>query len=165
METKLTKDGFVVQISAKHMRLHAADMDAVREAITRLEVKDKRFIKATIDMGRIVGSTICVNTRVDDEIVFARRVGRPTMTRFVKGREPSPCKYVTLIVSKLDKLNYRLVTGYVGEEAERELGDRSIESTTEFTRALKFWSAHALVWGTQPIVEHTVTQAAPAEFA
>lgn len=165
MEAYMTYDGFMVQISSKHMKLHAVDLPAIREAIGRLEVKGKGFVKVSIDMGRFVGSTICVPTKADDDIVFARRIGRPTMTRFVKNREPVPCRFVTLIVSQVDKLNYRLVTGYVGQEAEREIGDRSIESASEFTRALKFWSTHALVWGTQPVYKESVTEAAPEEFA
>lgn len=138
-----SRDGISVFIPSKHMRLHQADMPMVLEAIKQIDIADQTFIKTTVNFGRMIGHTICVETSENDEIVFATRVGRSTKTRFVVGRSPEPCSEVTLIIAKTAH-GYRLITGYIGLPAEREVDDPSISSSEELMRCIKFWSTHAL---------------------
>jgi len=92
MKFATSRDGASVFIPKKHMRLHEADMPMVVQAIGKIDVMNETFIKTTVDFGRVIGSTICVPTTEDDEIVFASRVGRQTKTRFVIGRSPEPAQ-------------------------------------------------------------------------
>lgn len=150
MKFATSRDGFSVFIPKKHMRLHEADIPMVIQAIGKIDVLNQTFIKTTVDFGRVIGSTICVPTTEDDEIVFASRVGRQTKTRFVIGRSPEPCSKVTLIIAKTEH-GYRLITGYIGLPAEREVDDPSISSSEELMRCIKFWSTHALCFGHVPV--------------
>lgn len=160
-----TKDGFPVHIPKKHMKLHEADLPAVIEALANIQANGEQFIKTCFDFGRQIGTTICVKTTADDEIVFASRVGRTTKTRFVLNRKPEPCSTVTIIMARNNE-GYRLITGYVGGLAEREVDDPSISSSEEFKRCLKFWSEHALCFEYVPIkAGEQVTKATLKEFA
>ncbi len=150
MLTAKTKDGFSVQIPKKHMKLHAQDIPAVIDALAQIEAKGENFIKTCYDFGRLIGFTVCVKTTDDDDIVFASRVGRSTKTRFVRNRQPAPCSTVTIIMTRTAD-GYRLITGYIGGLAEREVDDPAISSAEEFKRCLKFWSEHALCLGYVPI--------------
>lgn len=145
-----TRDGINVFIPMKHMKLHQADMPMVLEAIQKIDIAGQSFIKTTVDFGRTIGQTICVETNQNDHIVFATRVGRGTKTRFVIGRSPAPCSTVTLIIAKTEH-GYRLITGYIGLPAEREVDDPSISSSEELMRCIKFWSTHALCFGHVPV--------------
>lgn len=146
----ISRDNVNIFIPSKHMRLHQADMPMILEAIKLIDVAGQSSIKTTVDFGRVIGSTICVPTTEDDEIVFASRVGRQTKTRFVIGRSPEPCSKVTLIIVKTEQ-GYRLITGYIGLPAEREVDDPSISSSEELMRCIKFWSTHALCFGHVPV--------------
>lgn len=160
-----TKDGYSVHIPKKHMKLHRADIPAIIEALDRIEAKGEHFIKTCYDFGYQIGETVCVKTTADDEIVFASRIGRSTKTRFVRNRKPDPCSTVTIIMARTVD-GYRLITGYVGGLAEREVDDPSISSTEEFTRCLKFWSEHALCLGYVPIKAwEELSEMPPKEFA
>jgi hypothetical protein len=101
-------------------------------------------VKEAIDFGEQIGFSACVETTDADEIVFAQRIKRPGWTRFVKGRQPTPCSTVTLILRLRDGALH-LITGYIGGLAEKELSDPSL---TEFERpaAELFWGSHALIW-------------------
>lgn len=103
-----------------------------------------------------VGNSTCVSTRDEDEIVYARREGREGLTRFVKNRQPMPCRCVTVILRRrCDSGAYEVMTAYIGQRAPREPCPKA------GSEAFEFWSTHALVWGSEPVVEGTETSTCP----
>lgn len=151
-----TADGFEVFIPKKHMKLHAADLPMIKAALLKVNAAGKSFLKECVEFDHIVGKTVCVSTAPDDEIVFATRLGRSTKTRFVMGRVPEDCKHVSVIITKKDD-GYKLITGYIGKPAEKEVDDPSIMSEDELLRSISFWSKHALIWGSQPVKHNNST--------
>ena len=110
-----------------------------------------------VDFDHIVGETTCVVTGPGDQIIFSQRPKRFGLTRFVMNRKPEPSCSVVVILKKADYGDdYVLITAFVGEKAEPEPWDRN---ATE--KSLAFWSTHALVWGSEPVVPGTETSICP----
>lgn len=54
---------------------------------------------ASVDFKEEIGTSSCVETHEGDEIIYAQRVGRAGLTRFVKNRDNSaiaPTTHVTV---------------------------------------------------------------------
>lgn len=147
-----TKDRAVVIISSRHMKQHEEVLPLLPEVLSMIVTNDDPFIRVEVDLGRIAGNTSCVETAETDDILFARRVGRRTITRFVRNRQPVPTRHVTVLMLNIGQGVYRLVTGWIGRLAEKEPTDPTISSEAERARAEAFWSNHALVWGTQEVI-------------
>ena len=140
--------------------------EVLPEALSRTRSNGRSFIEEQVDFDRVVGKRICVRTTATDDIVWAKRPKRSGFSRFVRNREPEPTTSMVVILKKAAyKGGYVLITAYFGQKAGPEPWDRH---ATESSR--KFWKEHALVWGSMPVVEGTVTdhdpsahEAAPAE--
>lgn len=128
------------------------------QALARIESKGRDFINEEIGFGRVIGETVCVRTHPADQIIFAQRVNRLGLTRFVKNRQAEPCRSLVVILKRAaeDRSRFILMTAYVGHRAEPEPWDKS---ATE--RSVAFWDSHALIWGSEPIVPGTVTAVCP----
>lgn len=144
-------DGVVVEINLDHMSQHASVLPLLEEIIPNMKIAGTGFIKTSIDMGRVVGVTDCVPTTQYDEIVYAKRVGRPGKTRFVKNRKPQPSSHVAVVIKRFGN-TFKLLTSFIGQCAEKEPFDKSIRTDEEFMQSKHFWDNHALVWGTQEVV-------------
>ena len=93
-----------------------------------------------------------------DEIVYAQRVGRTGLTRFVKNRSLEPCStlFVLLMRDKGGAPLYVCLTAFIGRRAELEPWDpRATPASREF------WSREALIWGSEPIIRGTETDQCP----
>ncbi|MEK7557407.1 MAG: hypothetical protein AAB538_05495 [Patescibacteria group bacterium] len=111
----------------------------------------------TIDMGRIVGQTRCVETTDADEIVYAQRLGRGGLSRFVKGRKPEDCNTIAIKLRRDPKDDrVYLYTAFVGKPTPSEPYLANGDPT-----AKQFWDTHALIWGSEPTDEKTI-QTQPA---
>ena len=128
----------------------------LREAISRADLGNQAFMKIRIDMGRIVGVSTCVETTSDDQIVFARRINRKGLTRFVRGRKAEDCSAIILILKRIEPNGYLLITGFVGDSAEPEPWDEKASA-----QSVEFWSTHALIWGSEEIHPETETVNCP----
>lgn len=150
----------VVDRAQSHLHLGVAVL--LPEALARIDARGRQFLIEEVDFGRLIGETVCVGTTDADEIVFAQRPRRAGLTRFVKNRVAEPCSAVTVILKMGDRSStYVLITAFLGQLAEKEPWDRSIRTDDEFARAKNFWSAHALVWGSESIVPGTETTVCP----
>jgi len=111
------------------------------EALAQVDAGGREFVEAEVDLGRVIGESICVATTDADRIVWVRRPGRAGPTRCVVGRAPEPCSTVTAILRRGDRgEEYVLITAYVGRIAGPEPWDRH---ATDASRA--FWARHALI--------------------
>lgn len=140
----LTQDGRRVRINYEHLRVHQDVVPLLQEALSRVATENLQQVKVAVDLGRIVGHSLCVETDETDKIQYLRRPGRVTQTRFVTSKGAQPCSFVTLILKQAGE-QYRLVTAYIGALAEKEPDDPSIRSSEERQVCEQFWASHALV--------------------
>lgn len=145
-----------VVVDRPRSHLHADVARLLPEALGRVMSAGREFLIAEVDFGRLVGQTICVATRPGDQIVFAQRVGRAGLTRFVKNRKSEPCSSVVVVLKAGDGGEYVCMTAFVGHRAEPEPWD---DVATE--QSVPFWSSRALIWGSEPIVLGTETTRCP----
>lgn len=120
----------------------------------RPEAGEER-IKRTVDFGRIVGVSNCVQTQEGNEIVYARRLHRGGLSRFVKNREPEPTSLLTLTVRRMSNGQYELRTAYIGGPGCVE--PWAANSQERLRESRSFWSRYALCWGSEPIIPGTET--------
>jgi hypothetical protein len=138
--------------------IHAGVTDALlAEAFSSLRAGGEERIKHTHEFARQIGFSNCVKTQEGDEIVFARRVHRDGLTRFVKNRKPELSNLLTVNIRFIDG-QYVLRTAYIG-------GPGAIEpwaaTPDRFAESVSFWSANALCWGYEPIIADTETAVSP----
>lgn len=127
--------------------------DLLAEALAQVRVvPDEQRIKQTIDLGRVIGACTRVETRAEDEIVFAQRPDRDGLTRFVKNRQPEPTTLLTISLRRTVQGDYEIRTAYLGEPGHIEPWAAPKE---RYQDAVAFWSQHALCWGYEPIVPGT----------
>ena len=72
----------------------------VREVVPSIQVINNDQIVVECDLGRIVGTTNLVETMEGDEIVYAKRIGRNTYSRFVKNKQPTACSSIVVVLRK-----------------------------------------------------------------
>jgi hypothetical protein len=118
-------------------------------------------IKKTVDLHKIIGKSHCVELNGDEEIFYAQRKGRRTLSKFVKGRESVDCSTITFVLVKSTIQRYRILTAYIGNNSEREPDDPSISNEDEFNQCKQFWNNHALVEGSQNIFANSITTECP----
>lgn len=144
--TYKSSDGMNVQANIAHMQQHLDSIPFIQEALDKINTKNQEFVKVEIDLGRVIGTTTLVKTTDSDEIVFAIRNDRRILSRFVKNREGQPCQTIVIILRKLEGIRYKLLTAYIGRLAEKEAGDHSIMTESEYATCKAFWNEHALLW-------------------
>ena len=144
-----------------HFATHAAAYPQLAqllpEALQKINSQGRNFVAEEVDMGRIVGESILVETCLGDEVIFAQRLNRQGLTRFVKNRQPVSCRYITVLLKKASEGNfYILMTVFVG----RRVPD---EPWSEFANreSVRFWNSHALIWDYEEIVPGTETDKCP----
>lgn len=143
-------------VNRHRSHLHDGVYPHLPEVLGKIESGQRGFFATTIDLGRIVGNQTRVSTTSDDDIVYAQRVGRQGLSRFVKNREPEPCSTVTIILKKGDQGEYILITAWVGTQAEPEPWDQKATAQSG-----AFWSKSALIFGSEPIIQGTLTTRCP----
>ena len=150
----------VIDRPDSHAATHLTVLPLLGEALLRIHSQGQSNIVEEVDLGRVVGETICVETREGDEVVYAQRPNRSGLTRFVKNRESEPCSAVTICLClnrAEDNGHYVLATAYVGHKVPAEPWDT--EWATE--ESVPFWNTHALVWGKEAIVPGTEVNRCP----
>lgn len=150
-----TADGAVV-LNRHNSHLHEDSMATVVEALQHINTADRQFIEAEIDLRHVIGFSSCVNTGPEDKIIYAQRINRKGLTRFVVGRDAEPTSKVMIVLKKTNKpKEYILITGFLGGKAEVEPWDPRATETS-----IIFWQGKALIWDGQ-ITEGTTTTECP----
>ena len=114
-----------------------------------------KLIRTQINFEKVIGTTNCVPITEKDEVVYAQRVGRYGHSKFVLNREPEPTKSATIVLKKALQ-HYKILTSYIGTRSELEPKDRRATLAS-----IRFWEEHALVFGSEPIQENTITKECP----
>ena len=150
-----TADGKVV-VDRCNSHLHSDVEAIIFDVLTMINTNGIEFVEVEIDLGRIIGTTSCVQTTKDDIIVFAQRLNRKGLTRFVLDRQKEPTSKIMVVLKKTASFNeYVLITAFLGNKPEVEPWD-----TRATSASLEFWSKRALVWG-DPVELNTVTAKSP----
>jgi hypothetical protein len=133
------------------------------EQLGTVEVAESRtgpdYIIREFDSGRkTFGRTACVETTDNDDVFYAH-VGGQNWGRFVRGRKSEHCSWLTVILRKQgDAYNvHRAYVGHIGEPFPGDPNERGDASRL-------FWATHALIDGSLPYREQTVTRDAPRYF-
>jgi hypothetical protein len=107
--------------------LHGDVAALLPEVLGRLSIciRAGDVFESDVDLGRVVGETVCVEVGPDDLVVSEFRPGRRGVSRVVYGREPEPCQHVTVVVMRSREAgnNLVLLTAYVGRYLGPEPGD------------------------------------------
>ena len=155
-----TKNGIPVYVYPQrtHTASHFADnpglVELARVTVAKVTATAEN-IQVAYDWGRPVGLSDLVSTTVSDEIVYAKRQGRQTYTRFVKHRPPAETAYVTVVLQKISR-GYLLISAWIGPSVPPFPGDRR-----EWPDSRAFWEQHALLFGRQQIDEATLRTDCP----
>ena len=144
-------------VDREQSHLHGDVRRLLPEVLAQIHAQGRAFIIHSCDFGRVVGETICVWTRPDDSIVYAQRVGRAGLSRFVKNRQSDPCSVITVMLRQNDDGRYEVITAYVGYLGEHEPWDKGAREP----QSSRFWNEYALVWGHEPVVPGTETTRCP----
>lgn len=145
--TKRFKNGKKLLIT-EHSHVHGKILPFIDRAISQLE-PNSGFIKETIQFDKPIGVTHCVKVSESDEIYYEVRGNRKQPSKMVRNRQPEPSNLLTLVICQQNK-SYKLLTAYVGEQAEAEPWDENAFSRTECPqtareKAISFWEQHALI--------------------
>src|SRR5262249_55553032 len=138
---------------------HLEVLDVIAEALRQIdETLLPPFSRQAVDMGRIIGTQKCLKTSPTDEgdIVWARRVGRDTYSRFIRNRSAAPTRLVSITLARPGDV-WLIYTAYLGTPAPKEPTDpRMVEDDLE--ESLAFWKTHALLFEEAgPVDESTIT--------
>lgn len=157
---RLASGELVVDREDSHVQSHPTVLPLIREALASVHADGRNEFAEEVDLGRVVGETICVETAKDgsdDKIVYARRPPRRGLTRFVKNKRSAPCRHVTVVLKKITGGGYLLMTAYIGRRSPAEPWDQKWATEESF----RFWSTHALMWNKEEIEEGTETTICP----
>lgn len=148
-----TKNGRKVGVPAstlEHMMAHSdVDWDIVAEAISKIRYNNG-FHKESVELGRVIGKTQCVEVTDDDEIIMLKRKNRKGPTPFVLNREAKDTSKVVIIIRE-GHHGPVLLTSWYGDLAPMEPWDarRKLKagqcSEEDVKESDIFWSNHALV--------------------
>ncbi len=118
-------------------------------ALEKINPNEREFIVESVSFETPIGVSICVETELDDEILYAQRPNRSGLTRFVKNKIPKPTSDITIVLKKVEDV-WIVITAYIGPKAEKEPWDPLADE-----ESIKFWETHALVWGSTDVISGT----------
>ena len=114
-----TADNFEVMLDDDntHVAYHLLEtpdlLDLVIEIFPTIETLGQNQVVNERNMRRVVGTTNLVMTTDEDEIIYAKRKGRDTYSRFVKNRKLTPTQYIVVVLRRLQG-RYLLWTAMCG---------------------------------------------------
>lgn len=167
-EWRLASGELVVDRPNSH--LQPTVVNVLPEALGRLNSQGRQFFKEEVSFTKEVGETICVATDERDEIVYAVRPNRGGHSRFAKNRKPQPTTKMVIVLRKSDDgTHYLIITAFFGSNPEPEPWDEKNFASqpnpvVARENAWRFWSSHALVWESTPVIPGTETTDLPPSW-
>lgn len=127
-------------------------IDLVIEVLPTISVMDENQIVVERDLGRIVGTTNLIETTDNDDIIYAKRIGRDAYSRFAKNRKPIPSSSIVVVLRKGDS-GYYLWTAMCAKLLPKEA----------WTVDSQFDKTHAMAFDETLVQLDTVTKSRPSD--
>jgi len=151
----LSKDGYVVgDILNSHV--HGDLKKELPSIIKRISCNGCGYFYEVL-RSNTIGMSACVPITWQDDIVYAKRTGRDSYSKFVKNHKPISTEYITIFLKKKDDI-YLIRSCYYGE-TKANIYFYGVEPTDDERNS--FWNDHALVFGSEPIDPTTITTRCP----
>ena len=143
-----------IDIDETNIGLHVLEnpglVDLVKEVV-ELSVVDGEKVALQVDLDRVVGETSMVEINDQDEVIYAKRIGREKYSKFVKNREMVQTRSVVAILFKKD-YGYLVWSAWCGQLMPQESdGSGGTHTSREFDRT------HAMVYDPKIIQLDTET--------
>jgi len=150
----LTQDGcYVIDRTQSHV--HGDLKKRLSMIIKRISCKNRDYITENLSFSFSIGNQSCVSVTWEDEVVYAKRVGRDCFAKFVKNRNAEPINNVTVFLKKSQNI-YVIMSCHLGRKTEQL---QNYETVME--DYVSFWEDHAFIWGSEPIYPETITTINP----
>lgn len=150
----LSEDDYFV-VDRPYSHLHDGLKELLPNVIKSITCNDLSFIEKELTYKQPVGYTTCVSVNGQDDIIYAKRVGKTGFTKFVRNRKPELTCCITVILKKTNDY-YTIITAYFGKKSELEPWDQRATPSSA-----KFWEEHALIFRSNKINPDTLTSICP----
>lgn len=125
-------------------------LDLVREALPTVVLAGQTQVIVERDLGRVVGTTNLIEMTNEDEIIYAKRIGRSSYSRFAKNREPIASSSIVIVLRKGEG-EYYLWTAMCG----KLLPPEAYQQDSDFN------ATHAMAYDEKLVQVDTVTHSKP----
>lgn len=157
------KNGILVHVDSKkgHAATHLSDdtrlFSLVQEIISKTNLEDDD-IKFEYVFDNVIGECDLQTVDENDEVLYARRLHRDRLSKFVKNKSRHQCSSVTIILKKTNN-GYDLLSAWIGHLVPSF--PKMNAAPAQDIEEKKYWATHALVWGKQAVEESTITSTCP----
>lgn len=156
----------------KHMEAHKEFLVPYQELIDYaiqndlLRCNGEQLCKLTVEFPFTVGYCNLVQISNEDEIVYAKRIGRDGYTPLVLNRTPQKVNKCIFILNRnRDNANeYYIITVFPGDYCVKEPQDKHIQDQEELEESLNFWGQHAIIYEEDIIDKDTLTRECPFDY-
>lgn len=151
----LSNDGFVItdQIGS---HVHGDLKNRLQMVAKRITCADREYFSEVIKFPTNIGKNNCVSVTWKDEILYAKRVGRKGFSKFVLNRTPVPTDSISIFLKRKQDI-YLIKSCFYGDVNSYWIDEDVFSDST----STSFWENHAIVYGSEPIYEKTITYINP----
>lgn len=141
-----------IDVEETNLNVHVLEdprlLELVKEAVGNSVIEGDN-VGLEYDAGRVVGTTNCVTVTDADEIVYAKRVGRDSYSKFVKNKDPEPTSTVAVVLFEKE-YGYLVWSAWCGNIVPVQ-PDESGKMVT----VSGFWDTRALIYDPKIIQKDT----------
>ena len=144
---------FIPNSAAYHLKQNLISERLIQEGFHEFDLDGSydRVVRQTIDFGRIIGNTSCIETdpiTPDTVTLFARRGTRIYPSRVSLETNWPPSTKLTMIVQRMGENAFNLLSAYVGDAAPPEPFSFKVirQQGTTVEACLTFWCRHAMIY-------------------
>jgi len=148
-------DGFFItdQIGS---HVHGDLKNRLQMVVKRITCADREYISDVIRFPTFIGKNNCVSVTWRDEILYAKRTGRKGFSKFVLNRTSTPTDCISIYLKRKQDI-YLIKSCYYGDGKLNWID----EDLDRAYKSISYWENHAIVFGSEPIEENTITYINP----
>jgi hypothetical protein len=134
----------------------------LKEAFSKIVLGDRNHLYVSVQLeGKSVGYALVIPAALDEDIIFAKRLGYNHLSRFVRGKSPIPTNRVSVELLRIKGSNeWLLQNSHYGDVRPLEI-DLNIDVPTQ--EQLVYWSFNAFCWGYVGVIPGSITEKCPWE--
>jgi len=173
MKKKTRKKIIITNKFIKHMEVHRNSFIVPYTKLIDICKNDGTFENLTkvlealvVEFPYNIGFSEMVEINEDEDVFYAKRIGRSTYTKFVVGKqnkEVNKC-VICLKQNQISNKEYFLITMFPGEFTVREPEDAAIRDIITLKATLKFWQNHALNFNPETVDTSTIVKECPYSY-